>query len=173
MPQSPTNSTTPDTLDQLVGIQPGSPLAELRARRPDVARYTQGSYDTLLTPADPAGVSVAERLLIALRVAVLTASAPLTAHYRQRLVDLGTPAATLEAVEHFPTGDELSPREVALLRHTDLLTNEPRAATQTALAELQAQGLSARDLVTIAQLIAFLSYQVRVLAGLQLLGEGL
>lgn len=173
MTQSPTNPTTPDILDQLIGIQPGSPLAELRARRPDVARYTQGSYATLLTPADPAGVSVVERLLIALRVAVLTGSAPLAAHYRQRLVELGTSTATLEAVEHFPTGANLAPREVALLRHTDLLTNEPRDASQAALVELQAQGLSARDIVTIGQLIAFLSYQVRVLAGLQLLGEGL
>ena len=173
MTQAPTNPTIPDILDQLVGIQPGSPLAEVRVRRPDVARYTQGSYATLLAPADPAGVSVVERLLIALRVAVLTASTPLAAHYRQRLAELGTPAAKLEAVEHFPTGGALSAREAALLHHTDLLTNEPRAATQAALAELQARGLSARDIVTIAQLIAFLSYQVRVLAGLQLLGEGL
>src|SRR4051812_35719424 len=107
MPQSQpssTEATTPDVLDQLAGIQPGSALAELRAQRSDVARYTQGSYDTLLAPEDPAGVSFAERALIALRVAVLNGSAPLSEHYRQRLGEFGVSAATREAVEHFPAG---------------------------------------------------------------------
>ena len=168
-----TGATAPDLLDQLAGIQPGSMLAELRARRPDVVRYTQGSYDVLLAPADPAGVSLAERALIALRVALLNESAALAAHYRQRLAELGAPAALGESVEQFPVGATLSPRESAILRHVDLLTNEPRAATQAHMADLLANNLSAHDIVTIAQLITFLSFQVRLFVGLQLLGEAI
>ncbi len=171
LPQPTTDTSTPDVLDQLANIQPDSVLAALRAQRPDVARYTQGSYDALLAPADLGGVSLIERELVALRVATLNDNAPLTAHYRQRLEELQVPAAIIEAVGHFPAPTELTPRTIAMLGHVDLLTNEPRAATQAQIAALQASGLSERDIVTLAQLIAFLSYQVRVLVGLQLLAE--
>jgi uncharacterized protein YciW len=40
-----------------------------------------------------------------------------------------------------------------------------------AIDALRTQGLSARDIVTISQLIAYLSFQVRVLAGLRLFAE--
>ena len=166
-----TNATAPDLLNTLLGLQPDTLVAELRARRPDVARYTQGSYDALLTPSHPADVGPDERALIALRVAHLTASQPLIEHYEQRLVALGVPVATIAAAQHSPDSTVLTPRQVALLRHTDLLSNEPIAATPAHLADLQAVGLGAREIVTIAQLIAFLSFQVRLLAGLQALGQ--
>ena len=57
------------------------------------------------------------------------------------------------------------------MRHTDLLTREPGAATAAQIADLRTVGLSPRDIVTIAQLIAYLSFAVRVLAGLHLLAE--
>jgi CMD domain protein len=163
-------SVPPDLLEHLATIQAGSALATLRAQRTDVARYSQGSYDALLEPDDPAGVSRIERESIALRVAILNQSAPLIEHYRQRLSQSGVPASRITAIEHFHDNTELTPREAALLRHTDLLTNEPHSATPSHLAELQAVDLSTRDIVTIAQLIAFLSFQVRLLAGLQALG---
>ncbi len=163
--------SAPDLLDLLATIQPGSTLAETRARRADVARYTQGSYNALLTPTDPAGVSLVEREMVALRAAILTASPGLIEHYRGLLQQRSVSAETITAVEHFPAANTLSAREAAILRHVDQLTNEPRAATAEQLAELQTHGLSARDIVSIAQLIAFLSYQVRLLAGLQLLAE--
>lgn len=169
--QSSADSAKPDVLDHLAGIQPGSALAELRARRADVTRYTQGSYDALLTPVELAGVSRAERAIIGLRVAILNVSAPLIQHYHQQLTELHVPTPTVEAVEHFPESSGLTAREAAILHHVDLLTNEPRAATRQEMEALQMVGLSVRDIVTIAQLIAFLSFQVRTLVGLQLLAE--
>jgi len=166
---SPSNPSATDLLNQLASLDPGSPTAELRAGRPDVARYAQGSYDALLAPADPAGVSLAERALIALRVAVLSANQPLTAHYRAQLVQLNVAAPTIAAVEQFPATGSLTSRLTAILRHVDRLTNEPHRASAAHIAELQAEGLSASDIVTIAQLIAFLTFQVRLLVGVQLL----
>ncbi len=169
---NPTQSSeTPDLVDDLAGLQPETPLQALRAARADVARYAQGSYLALLEPADPAGVSRVERELIALRVAVLTASAVLAAHHRGRLREHGVAAEHIAAVEHFPTAGGLAARETAILRHVDRLTQEPRAADEGDIRALQAAGLGARDIVTIAQLIAFLSFQVRLLAGLRVLAE--
>ncbi len=165
------NQSGPDLLDQLAGIQPGSAAAETRARRPDVARYTQESYDALLEPADFAGVSRAERYLIALRVAVLNRSQPLIDHYETSLRDQGVPAEKIAAVFAGTTGEALTAREQAILAHTDRLTLEPRTATPEHLTALQSHDLTARNVVSIAQLIAFMSFQVRVLAGLQLLNK--
>ena len=47
-------TTQPDVLNELAGITPGSPLAELRAQRPEVATHAQGSYTALFDPADGA-----------------------------------------------------------------------------------------------------------------------
>jgi len=160
-----------DIVDELADLQPGTPLSTLRAGRADVARYAQGSYRALLEPADPTGVSRLERELIALRVAVLTASDALAEQHRERLRELKVSAECIAAVEHFPSAESLSARETAILQHVDLLTQEPRAAGQANIRTLQAAGLGVRDIVTIAQLIAFLSFQVRVLAGLRVLAE--
>ena len=171
----PTISTAADTerdvIDQLAGIAAESPLGQLRAQQPATVRAAQGSYQALLEPDDLAGVSRREREAIALRVAVLTPSEPVAAWHRERLRALGLNDEALAAIEEFPAGPALAPRETAILAHTDLLTLHPGAATPAHLAALQATGLSPRDIVTISQLIAFVSYQVRVLAGLRLLAE--
>lgn len=165
-------TSTPDVIDQLAGIAPGSPLAELRAQRPEAVRYAQGSYLALLEPANPAGLSAYERAAMALRVAALTPSAAAVAWYRARLRRLGADEAALAAVEGRGAGAVLPPRQAALLRHAERLTLAPHAAAPVHIAELKAAGLSARDIVTAAQLIAFVTFQVRVAAGLRALQEG-
>jgi CMD domain protein len=159
-----------DIIDDLAGIAHGTPLHQLRGQRPDVARYAQGSYLALLEPEDPGGVSRIERESIALRVALLSSTAALADHHRARLQQLGA-AETIASIEQFPAGSALPDRLGAILRHTDLLPTDPGGASRPAIDELRAQGLDARDIVTIAQLIAYLSFQVRVLAGLRLLAE--
>jgi CMD domain protein len=161
----------PDIINDLAGIAEGSPLHQLRSRRQDVARYAQGSYLALLEPEDPAGVSRYERDLIALRVATLSSSPALAEHHRARLRQLGAGDESIAAIEQFPNGPALPDRQAALLRHADLLTTDPGGASKAAIADLRAQGLGARDIVTIAQLIAFLSFQTRLLDGLRVLAE--
>ena len=161
----------PDVIDQLAGIAPGSRLAQVRAQRPDVKRYAQSSYDALLEPDDPAGVSRREREMVALRVALLTPSPVVADRHRERLRRLGAGDEVIDAVERFPNGPALSDREAAILRHTDRLILEPRAATPAHIAELIAAGLTPRDVVTVAQLISFMSFQVRVVAALRALSE--
>jgi CMD domain protein len=160
-----------DVINLVAGVLPGAPVAELRQRRAEVAQFIQGSYTTLFHPADPGGVSSVERALVALRVAQLTASEPLGQHYRAMLAQLGVASTTIHTVEQFADGAALSPRLAALLHHVDRITQAPSTATPAHLAELQKHGFQTRDLVTIAQLVAFLHFQVRVLAGVQTLME--
>jgi uncharacterized protein YciW len=54
----------------------------------------------------------------------------------------------------------------AILTFTHTLITDPVKADQTALKALPQAGLSTPEVVTLAQLIAFVSYQVRVVAGL-------
>lgn len=165
--------TRRDVIDTLLDSTPGSPLAELRAKRANLAQFTQDSYDALLEPSDPAGISRVERLVIALRSAALAPSAQLAAHYRDLLKAEGANDGQIDAVDRFPSGDGLSQREALLLQYTDLLSRDPKAGTPDDLALLTDGGFSTRDIVTVSQLISFVSYQARLLAGLRAIKEAL
>jgi CMD domain protein len=166
-------ATTSDIIDRLAGIQEGSPLANLRALRPEVARYAQGSYEALLEPADPAGISLVERHLIALSIATLERSDELREHHRQRLAELGAAPELIEAAQAGTESAALTPRHATLLRHAKQLTLDPAASTKTDLETLSALGLTPREIVIVSQLIAFVTFQVRVLAGLRIIGGSL
>ncbi len=159
----------PDVINSAAGLAPESPVVALRAQRPDFVRYSQGSYDALIIPTDPADVSLTERAAIALRVAVLAKFAPLVAQYRRRLQEIGAEAAVIHAAE---SGEAPGlPRLDAILHHTTRVATDPASAQAAHLQKLRDRGLSPRDIVTLAQIIAFVSYQIRVAAGLRLMGH--
>jgi uncharacterized protein YciW len=146
-----------DLLNAIIGAAPGSALAALRAQRPDILRPTQGSHDVLLSPEDPGGLSLAERALVARRVAELSGHAALTAHYQTLVAARGEPHA--------------GARREAILANAERLAVAPGSATKAHLAALDAVGLRARDIVALAQLVAFVAYQVRAAVGLSLLAQ--
>jgi uncharacterized protein YciW len=150
-------ATGADLLNAIVGASPGSPLAALRAQRPEILRHTQGSHDVLLSPQDPGGLSLAERALVARRAAEFSSHAALTAHYQALLDARGTPSADA--------------RTAAILAHAERLATVPGSATKAHLAALGAAGLNSRDIVALAQLVAFVAYQVRMAVGLSLLAQ--
>jgi CMD domain protein len=63
----------------------------------------------------------------------------------------------------------LGSRLVAALQHAHLLVFHPRDASPVALQKLLDAGWSTTDIVTLSQLVAFLSFQIRVVAGLRVL----
>ncbi len=160
-----------DIIDQLAGIEPGSALADLRSQRPEVQQFTQGSYLALLEPDEVMGVPREEREAIGLRVATLEQSQAVAGFHLGRLRELGVDDDTISAIERFPDGGGLPERLTAILTHVDLLTTSSRDGSPEAIAALKEEGLTARDIVTVSQLIAFLSFEVRVLAALRALGE--
>ncbi|WOI45789.1 peroxidase-related enzyme [Acidovorax sp. BLS4] len=161
-------SLSPDLVDTLVPLTAGDPVHAVRHQRDKVVAATQGSYDSLFDPALE-GLSLAERLLAARAIATQAGSAPVAAHYTARLQGLAdlTPAqrAALDPGDS-PVQD---PRLQAILRFADLLAARPVEGDREALLQLPAAGLSTPAVVALAQLIAFVAYQVRVVAGLQAL----
>jgi CMD domain protein len=158
-----------DIINRFAGIAPGSPLAQLREQRHETLGFAQGSFAALLEPEDSGGVSQVEREAIGLRVATLELFPDLAEFHRDCLRVLGVPDPEIDAVENFPDG-ELPARLVAILRHTDLLTADSRSGSPEALSDLKLAGLTAQDIVTISQLIAYLNYQIRMIALLRAMG---
>lgn len=155
-----------DVIDKLVGLQPGGSLHALRHQREKVAAATQGSYDTLFDPALE-GIGLDERLLLALYACRLSGSQDLAAHYRARLEALPADAGQLAVAtdgepEQLPQG-----RLRAMLVFARALTQRPVEGDKAALHTLPAAGISTPAVVALSQLIAFISYQVRVVAGLK------
>jgi len=148
----------PDLLESIIGVAPDSALSRLRAVRPDIVRHTQGSHDVLLSPADPGGLSLPERALIAARVAEASGHAALTRHYRSLLTERGKP----------PPDQRLD----TIQQHVERVATAPGTARPAHIEALLACGLTARDIVALTQIVAFVSYQVRAAVGLGLLADG-
>ncbi|CAB3651057.1 MULTISPECIES: CMD domain protein [Achromobacter] len=154
-----------DLVDQLVGLTPGSQTFDVRHKRDKVAAATQGSYDALFDPALP-GLSLADRLLVALYATRITPSPLLAAHYRARAVEAGAAAADIAVAESGKPADAANPQLAAVLEFTRKLIEKPVEGDEAALKTLPAAGVSTPAVVTLSQLIAFLSYQTRLVAGL-------
>jgi CMD domain protein len=193
--------STPDIIDTLAGIKPGSSLDTIRARRLQARDNAQKSYLSLFEPIDTGDVSLLERAAVAAFVTGLHGESPVATFYREKLAASAGGAALLEAIEaeiargktsgpygSFPAGplsventagliyrvstaskSVLGTRLVAALEHAHLLVFRPRDAASTDMKALLAAGWSNTGIVTFSQLVAFLSFQVRVVSGLRTL----
>ncbi|CAN7289913.1 peroxidase-related enzyme [Pseudorhodoferax sp. LjRoot39] len=155
-----------DVIDQAVPLAAGDALYALRRQRPKIVDATQGSYAGMFAPT-VAGVSVVERLLIALHACHLSGAATLAAHYRARLQAEGADAALVAAAEGGAGASDA--RVATLLAFTAKLIVRPIEGDRSAVQSLADAGLAPAAIVAVGQLIAFLSYQIRVVAGLQAL----
>ncbi len=145
-----------DVMDAAAGLVPGQALHAARHFRSTVVEHTQASHDALLLEA-VAGLHTADRLRVAVHCCDTAGASALAAHYRSLLA---VPARA---------GEVPSPALPAMLKWAELLTREPRHGDRTALQDLRAAGLADAAIVALAQLVAFLSYQTRVAAGLRAL----
>jgi uncharacterized protein YciW len=153
-----------DLIEELLGIGRDHPLGLLRRRRPEALRHAEGAFRELVVPADPGGLSHVERAALALRVALRDGDAALAARYRAVLEQAGGGAVVAAAEGRETAGD---PRLAALLRYADLVARDPEVTSRADIEALSALGLGSRDIVAATQLIAFVPYQVRVLAALR------
>ena len=65
----------------------------------------------------------------------------------------------------------LGPRIAAALAHTHMLVFHPRDADPQALQTMLDSGLTTNEIVTLSQIVAFLSFQIRVIDGLRQLAS--
>ena len=76
--------------------------------------------------------------------------------------DKAGPAHQVSAANRKTLGARLS----AVLEHAHLMVFHPRDASPAALRSLLDAGWTTTDIVTLSQLVAFLSFQIRVVTGL-------
>lgn len=168
MPNNETLKQKTDTLDRLLELSPGSLTFEIRHQRTKVVDATQASEDLLLGgPVE--GLSVTDRLHVALLACALTPSETLKNEYAGRLSALGVPDQTIQAVANAQLDRLHEPRLKQILIFTSTLITDHVKADKQALLALKNAGLTTPQITALAQLIAFVSYQVRVFAGLNAL----
>ena len=138
--------------------------AAVAARR-DIFEKTDAAEIAVLTPADPGGLSHDLRHALAARIAALHGAADQAARYRAGVAD---PA--VGALAGVGTASE-DPRLAAMLRFTDAVSTHPAGITAQDVRDLQGAGISDADIVRLAELNAFLAYQLRLIAGLRLMVE--
>ncbi|MDO9026035.1 CMD domain protein [Zwartia sp.] len=163
---SPSNHS--DTLDRILGLAPGSLAFETRHQRAKVVDATQAS-ETLLLDSPIEGLPLSDRLLVALLACALTPSPELVAEYAQRLKGTGVTDAVIDEVSGGTFSLIRDERLKQILTFTHTLITDPIKADKQALLTLKSSGLSTAHITALAQLIAFVSYQVRVSAGLKAL----
>ncbi|MFF2085180.1 hypothetical protein ACFVVM_15495 [Nocardia sp. NPDC058176] len=148
-----------DVIDGVLGSETAARVAAVRASRPVVVEQTQAVHDALFD--GPAGTAFGrERLAaIAAHVATLAEAEGLADHYAAQA---GTAGAELDSADA---------KLAAALLHATRLTTAPATSTRAHIEVLLAAGLTETDIVTVSQLVGFVNYQVRLLAGLALIGE--
>ena len=192
---------SPDIIDLLAGITPGSSLDRIRAQRPETREQAQQSYLALFRPKAPGDVSLAERQTIASFIAGLHRQPDIYEFYVNPLEESGTERWLVEVLKaeigagqttgpygDYPEGplsvenkagllyrvsdanrDVLGERLSAALEHAHLLVFRPREASPQALQALLDAGWTTDGIVTLSQLVSFVAFQIRVIAGLSLL----
>jgi CMD domain protein len=194
-----------DIIDLLAGIEPGSSLDAIRARRSQARENAQKSYLALFEPAGFGDVPAADRYAVAAFVAGLHDEPDVANFYLAKLVKAAGRPELIEALkaetEHgktkgpygaFPAGplstedktgliyrlaadrkSAIGGKLAAALEHAHLLVFRPRDANPADIQALLDAGWSSTAIVVLSQLVAFLSFQVRSVAGLRTLGASL
>jgi CMD domain protein len=187
-----------DVIDTLAGLAPGSALSKARDNRPEARKHAQASYDALFETADFSGASQQERFAVASFVAGLHSRPETADYYAGKLAEAGASPALKSAVAaeiaaakgkgpygSYPNGPlsventpgpshranaaALGKRLASAFEHTHMLVFHPRDAAPPSLQAMLDAGWSTTDIVVLSQLVSFLSYQIRVVAGLKVL----
>lgn len=148
-----------DVIDRVLNLEPGDLIYDLRRQRPDVIEQLQRAHDLLFTASEDTAPTRAERVGAAYRVALSAGVDGLSEHYLSLLGNDGLADAVRD-------GRLDSERGSAIIAHARTLTERPRELTQDNLLALQSVGLSVPEIVTVSQLISFVNFQARVVAGL-------
>jgi uncharacterized protein YciW len=137
------------------------------AKRVEILRLSQAAHDAVLLPRDPGGLPYGLRAALAARMARLTSSPTLAAHYDTLVTRANDPVTASLAEPNTTVADG---RTAEIVRHTDRLTIAPREATRDHVEALRMAGVTDPDIVRLAELAAFVNYQVRVISGIALIG---
>ncbi len=144
-----------------VGIAADGALSKATAGRASIFEMTQAAEDAVLRPKDQGPWSHELRAALAARIARLNAEADLAAQYAEgagAFADLADPA-----------NDGAAQGLTEVVAFMDKVAADTRNVAAADISGLQAAGVADADIVRLAELNAFLAYQIRVIAGLRLM----
>jgi uncharacterized protein YciW len=167
-----TSIETTDTIDAILGVDASSPIGQLRAKKPELAQQLQDYYLSIFapTPESAAQLSLHDRALVAVRVAAHTNSQAIEAWYAELARANGATAGEIERVGDLTNAWSEPTQFGAAIQHADLLTTAPSSATAADLQRLKDAGFTPAGILSLSQTIAFVSYQLRLIAALRALG---
>jgi CMD domain protein len=162
-----------DAIDAILGAADDGPIATLRGQRPRLAAELQDYYRALFEPEVGSAMAfpLLDRYLVAVRVASHTASEAMADWYADLALAAGTSSETLVRVRDVAAPWPEATRLGAAIRHADLLTLRPIATSPADLQALKDAGYTPAGILSLSQTIAFVNYQLRLVAGLRAFGE--
>ncbi|MEJ6488163.1 hypothetical protein PQI23_00305 [Leucobacter sp. USCH14] len=172
-----------DTLSALAGLD--SAAAErAHGHRPDVIEAAEASMHALFDVGDEdeaPDLTRSLRLLFAARAAIVDGALELAEFYLELLDeeqdDASRASAIADARALVSDGVEGAAARSCTramrtaLRHVDLLVQRPAAATSDDVVSLGTAGWSITETVVLSQIVSFVTYQARIVAGLRVLQE--
>jgi len=152
------SQTVFDVIDR-VAI-PTDPVAAqtIRQHRVKISGFIQTAYDAIFVDSSTV-MDIALRLTSATQVATLTGEPDLATFYDDELrrYTCGRAGAASEA------------QRAAVAAHVKRVTLAPETCDRAALDALRSAGVSTEDIVTLSQLIGYVAFQARVIAGVRAL----
>lgn len=157
-----------DVMDQILGARPGDALHQLRHARDKVVHATQAFHELAFHAAGLTSKQRQDRFLVAALLAQATGPQALSEMYRSQLIELQPSQDHIDVLE----GRQSSSAALNVLADfTRALAIHPSTANRDALLGLVAAGWSVPDIVSLAQVIGYVSYQTRSIIGLQALRD--
>lgn len=154
-----------DLIDSLLKLTPDSKTWQARQFREKVKSGTQASYEALFSP--DLHFPLNDRWLVALYASSLMNSAELTGHYTEQALLAGIEEKLVQIVSEDHVEDIVKCELNSVLQFTKKLILDPIEGNEEALQTLTKSGLSTQDVIVLGQLIGFLAYQIRLVAGLK------
>ena len=163
------NDVTPysSIIIRAAGISEDDPTLEVLSQRSDLLELSEHAHNACLTPRDPGGITLEERAALASRMCVLNGESVLSEHYASMLPSGHALLSISQGGGNIGDNDRLH----ALIRHVDLVTNQPKDAVSEDIENLKEVGVAGPDIVRLSELIAFVNYQIRVVQGIRLIGR--
>ena len=164
-------ASAPDAIDAILG-EDGPRVAELRRRKPELADQLQAYYRAVFEPGadSAAALPLADRGVVAVRVASHTGSRAVADWYAGLAASAGADAATITRARDVSQPWAESTRLAAAIRHADMLTIRPASSRRDDVEALKAAGFTPAGIMALSQVVAFVSYQLRLIAGLRAIG---
>jgi uncharacterized protein YciW len=144
----------------------GGPVTMALAGRAGVLAMTQEAEDAVLKPVEAGRFPHAVRAALAARIAALHGDDAMSRRYRDMVAD----PATRKISDPDDDGEAVGLRVECVF--VDKVAARTRFVAASDISDLQGAGIADADIVRLAELVAFMAYQLRLVAGLRLMAGG-